>query len=393
MLEAPPLSLYVHLPWCVRKCPYCDFNSHPLRGDLPEAAYVDALLADFGQDAQLVEGRSIRTVFFGGGTPSLFSAAAIARVLAAVRARLPCAGDLEVTLEANPGAIEHGSFRDYRDAGVNRLSLGVQSFHRTQLTALGRVHDERAAHAAIEQAQAAGFDNLNVDLMYGLPAQTVDEAVADVRAACEHGPAHVSHYQLTLEPGTPFHRSPPMLPDEDECAAMQGATAAVLADAGYGHYEVSAWAHAGRECAHNLNYWTFGDYLGVGAGAHAKLTIGSSIRRTHKRRQPRAYLETAGGARRIEGERDVPPREAAFEFMLNALRLPRGFRAADFESRAGCPSALIAPILTEAVARGLLEPTAEGWKPSVLGLRFLNDLQALFLPGQGVPAALAGSST
>jgi oxygen-independent coproporphyrinogen-3 oxidase len=393
MREPPPLSLYVHLPWCVRKCPYCDFNSHPLRGDLPETAYVDALLADFEQDAAQVEGRTIRTVFFGGGTPSLFSAASIARVLAAVRGRLSCAGDLEVTLEANPGAIEHGSFRDYRDAGVNRLSLGVQSFHRGHLAALGRVHDERAAHAAIEQAQAAGFDNLNVDLMYGLPGQTVDDAVADVRAVCAHAPPHVSHYQLTLEPGTPFHRSPPVLPDEDECAAMQGATAAVLGDAGYGQYEVSAWARAGRECAHNLNYWTFGDYLGIGAGAHAKLTIGPAIRRTHKRRQPRAYIEAVRSTDRIEGGRDVAGREAAFEFMLNALRLPRGFRTADFESRTGCPPTLISPILADAVARRLLEPTSDGWRPTALGLRFLNDLQALFLPEQGVPAALAGSST
>jgi oxygen-independent coproporphyrinogen-3 oxidase len=392
-LAVPPLSLYVHLPWCVRKCPYCDFNSHPLRGELPVGEYVDALLADLEQDAALVEGRIVRTVFFGGGTPSLFPPAAIARLLAALRARLDCADNLEVTLEANPGTVEHGSFRDYRDAGVNRLSLGVQSFRRRHLIALGRIHDERAAHAAIEQAHAAGFDNFNIDLMYGLPGQDVEDAIADVRTACAHAPAHVSHYQLTLEPGTPFHRSPPVLPDEDACAAMQGATAAQLSEAGYAQYEVSAWARAGRECAHNLNYWTFGDYLGIGAGAHAKLTLGSSIRRTHKQRQPRAYLAAAHGAGRIEGEREVGPREAAFEFMLNALRLPAGFRTADFESRTGCPLALIGPIVAEAVARGLLEPAAGGWRPTALGLRFLNDLQALFLLEQPDPGVLAGSST
>ena len=392
-LTAPPLSLYVHLPWCVRKCPYCDFNSHPLRGEIPEAAYLAALVADFEQDAALVASRTIRTVFFGGGTPSLFSPASIARLLEVVRARLDCASDLEVTLEANPGAIEHGSFRDYCDAGVTRLSLGVQSFQRRHLVALGRIHDERAAHAAIEQAQAAGFENLNIDLMYGLPEQSLADAVADVNEACAHAPAHISHYQLTLEPGTPFHRNPPPLPDDEACAAIQDATFAMLARHGYAQYEISAHARAGRECAHNLNYWTFGDYLGIGAGAHGKLTVGRSIRRVHKQRQPRAYMESAQGSERIAGEHEVAPREAAFEYMLNALRLCRGFSAGEFEARTGCDIPMIATIIEDAVARRLLQPTPEGWRPSPLGLRFLNDLQALFLPDEAPTHALAGSST
>jgi len=390
---APPLSLYVHLPWCVRKCPYCDFNSHPLRGDLPEAAYLTALLADLEQDAVLVTGRTISTIFFGGGTPSLFSPDAIATLIESARARIGCAHDLEVTLEANPGTVEHGSFSDYRGAGVNRLSLGVQSFERRHLATLGRIHDDRAAYAAIEQAQAAGFENFNIDLMYGLPGQTLDEALADVRAACARAPAHISHYQLTLEPGTPFHRSPPTLPDDDAIDSMQTATLGLLAEHGYAQYEVSAHARSGRECAHNLNYWTFGDYLGIGAGAHAKLTLGATIRRTHKQRQPRAYIAGAAGAERIAGQRDVAPREAAFEFMLNALRLPKGFRIADFEARTHAGISTIAPILEEASARGLLEPTTRGWRPSALGLRFLNDLQSLFLPDEPGSSALAGSST
>jgi putative oxygen-independent coproporphyrinogen III oxidase len=388
-----PLSLYVHLPWCVRKCPYCDFNSHPLRGDVPEDAYLKALIADLDQDAVLATGRTIRTIFFGGGTPSLFSPDAIATLLESMRACIALADDLEVTLEANPGTVEHGSFRDYRGAGVNRLSLGVQSFEPRHLAALGRIHDERAAHAAIEQAQTAGFENFNIDLMYGLPDQTLAEALADVRAACAHAPAHISHYQLTLEPGTPFHRNPPPLPDEDAIDAIQTATIGMLADSGYAQYEISAHARRGRECAHNLNYWTFGDYLGIGAGAHAKITLGATIRRTDKRRQPRAYLASADRPERIAGQRDVLPREAAFEFMLNALRLPRGFQVADFEARTHTGISTIAPVLEHASARGLLEPITGGWRPSPLGLRFLNDLQALFLPDEPASSALAGSST
>jgi oxygen-independent coproporphyrinogen-3 oxidase len=390
---APPLSLYVHLPWCVRKCPYCDFNSHPLRGEVPEQAYVSALVADLEQDATQIPGRTIRTIFFGGGTPSLFSPDAIATLLESVRSRIGCVDDLEVTLEANPGTVEHGSFTGYRAAGVNRLSLGVQSFERRHLTRLGRIHDERAAHAAIEQAQHAGFENINIDLMYGLPEQTLAEALADVQAACAHAPTHISHYQLTLEPGTPFRKSPPPLPDDEAIDAMQAATLAVLADAGHTQYEISAHARAGRECAHNLNYWTFGDYLGIGAGAHGKLTLGPTIRRTDKQRQPGAYLASASGPGRVAGQRDVAPREAAFEFMLNALRLPRGFKVADFEARTHAKISIVAPMLEDASARGLLEPVAGGWRPTSLGLRFLNDLQALFLPDEPPTSALIGSST
>jgi oxygen-independent coproporphyrinogen-3 oxidase len=377
----PPLALYVHLPWCVRKCPYCDFNSHELRTTLPEEVYVRALIADLEQDLAWVRDRTIETVFFGGGTPSLFSPAAIGRLLDAVATRMDCASGLEVTLEANPGTVEHGRFADYRAAGVNRLSIGVQSFDSGHLARLGRIHDDAAAHRALHEARAAGFDNFNIDLMYGLPQQNVAQAVADVTAACAHAPAHISHYQLTLEPGTPFHRSPPALPTEDESAAMQSETHAVLAGHGYEQYEVSAFSRPGRECAHNLNYWTFGDYLGIGAGAHAKISSVAGIRRLHKRRQPNAYVESAAGPERIEEMREVTPREAAFEYMLNALRLRRRFDVADFEARTRCPVTAIAPLLEEALDRGLLEGgPGEGYRSTAFGLRFLNDLQALFLP-------------
>jgi oxygen-independent coproporphyrinogen-3 oxidase len=390
----PPLALYVHLPWCVRKCPYCDFNSHALRGSLPVDDYVEALVADLEQDAQQVEGRALVSVFFGGGTPSLFPPAAIARLLAAIRHRLPCADGIEVTLEANPGTLEHGSFAGYRSAGVTRLSLGVQSFNRDHLAAIGRIHDEQAAHVAVERAIAAGFDELNIDLMYGLPGQQVADALADVRAACAHGPTHVSHYQLTLEPGTPFHRHPPALPHEDACEAMQAETHALLREHGFERYEISAHARPGHECLHNLNYWTFGDYLGLGAGAHGKITDGERIVRTCKRRQPRAYLDSARDDGRVEERREVAPREAVFEYLLNALRLSRGFTRSQLEERTLCPIALIAPALDDAVGRGLLEATdGEGWRPTALGLRFLNDLQEMFLPDEGPIRVLAGSST
>jgi putative oxygen-independent coproporphyrinogen III oxidase len=378
--DLPPLALYVHLPWCVRKCPYCDFNSHELRGALPAAEYLRALLADFEQDIAQTSGRRLESVFFGGGTPSLFAPADLAALLDAVHARVPCADTLEVTMEANPGAVEHGRFRDYRAAGINRLSLGVQSFDTRNLAALGRIHDAEAAHVAIAQAQAAGFDNLNIDLMYGLPGQSPREALLDVRTACASAPAHISHYQLTLEPGTPFHRQPPVLPDEDACATIQEAAQACLHDAGYAQYEVSAYAQPARQCVHNLNYWHYGDYLGIGAGAHAKVTTAAGVRRTSKRRQPSAYVAQAQGPGRIEGEREIGPREAAFEYMLNALRLCNGFSRDELEERSRCAVEAIAPALAEATARGLLRPTASGWQPTALGSRFLNDLQALFLP-------------
>jgi putative oxygen-independent coproporphyrinogen III oxidase len=391
--QLPPLALYVHLPWCVAKCPYCDFNSHALRADLPERAYVRALLADLEREAGAVVRRPLVSVYFGGGTPSLFSAGAIGAVLEAAHAHFASALALEVTLEANPGTVEHGRFHDYRAAGVTRLSLGVQSFARAQLAALGRIHDDRAAHAAIDEARAAGFDNFNIDLMYGLPGQEVDDAVADVRAACAHGPAHVSHYQLTLEPGTPFHKHPPPLPEDDACAAIQDATLAALADEGFVHYEISGHAQPGRECVHNLNYWTYGDYLGIGAGAHGKTTSQHGIRRTRKHRHPSAYLGAAETGDFVEEAHDVTTRDAAFEFMLNALRLRAGFRDAEFEARTGCAIADIASGLAEARRRGLLERVGDGWRPTAFGLRFLNDLQALFLPEETDGYALARSRT
>jgi len=290
----PPLSLYIHFPWCVRKCPYCDFNSHAVRGDLPEDQYIDALLADLESDLPRVWGRPVRSVFLGGGTPSLFSPEAIERLLAGVRARVTLVPEAEVTLEANPGTVETERFRGYRAAGVNRLSIGIQSFQPEQLQKLGRIHGRDEALAAAQAARAAGFDNFNLDLMFGLPQQTLDEALADLRTALALNPTHLSLYQLTLEPNTLFHAQPPELPDEDVLAAMQEALQAELADAGFTQYEVSAYARAGRRCRHNLNYWQFGDYLGIGAGAHAKITDADGITRLWKVKQPRNFLETAG---------------------------------------------------------------------------------------------------
>ena len=295
-MPPPSLSLYVHLPWCVKKCPYCDFNSHGLKGTLPEAAYVDALLRDLDQDLPRVAGRRIETVFFGGGTPSLFSAAAIARFLDGALRRLPFAADAEVTLEANPGTVERGRFAEYRAAGVTRLSIGVQSFDPAALKVLGRIHSSTEAVTAAEEAHAAGLANFNLDLMYALPGQSLEGALDDVARAATLKPAHISHYQLTLEPNTLFHAHPPTLPDEDTAWAMQEACQGALAERGYKQYEVSAYAQAGRECRHNLNYWRFGDYLGLGAGAHGKLTDASGrVTRIWKVKHPETYLRGAGG--------------------------------------------------------------------------------------------------
>jgi oxygen-independent coproporphyrinogen-3 oxidase len=376
----PPLALYAHFPWCVRKCPYCDFNSHALKGELPEHRYVDALLADLEHDLPRVWGRRVQSVFLGGGTPSLISPAAIDRLLAGIRARIGLAPDAEITLEANPGTVEQQRFAGYRDAGVNRLSLGIQSFDDARLAALGRIHDAGEARRAVAHARAAGFDNVNLDLMFGLPGQTPDAALLDVRSAIALEPAHVSLYQLTLEPDTPFHARPPALPDEDGMAAMHELLPAALADAGFGHYEVSAYARAGRQCRHNRNYWEFGDYLGLGAGAHGKITHPSGVVRTAKRRQPQDYLRHAGTAAALAEERRLTPEDAAFEFMLNALRLVGGVPAELFAERTGLMPGTIEPALGRARARGLLDPDPEGLRPTALGRRFLNDLIALFLP-------------
>ncbi len=380
MLTAPPLGLYVHLPWCVSKCPYCDFNSHGLRGSLPWRRYTEAVVRDLERAAAGLGDREIATVFFGGGTPSLFPAESIAAILAAAARCLPVAAGAEVTLEANPGALELGDLGAFRDAGVNRLSLGVQSFSADALAALGRVHGPGDARAAAGAVPAAGLGRLNLDLMYALPGQTTEEAVADVRAALSLGPEHISHYQLTLEPNTLFHARPPVLPDEDAAAAMQEATATALASAGMRRYEVSAWSRPGAECRHNLNYWRYGDYLGVGAGAHGKLTWPEAARveRIRRLRHPEAYMAAADP---VETREDVSPADRIFEFMLNALRLVEGFDTALFERRTGVPARGLAPAVDRAVQRGLLEPrNGPGWRPTPRGLQFLNDLQILFLP-------------
>ncbi len=374
---APPLSLYIHLPWCVRKCPYCDFNSHALAGGLPEGAYADALLSDLDGEISHVQGRVVESVFVGGGTPSLFSPAAIERLLGGVRARLALAPQCEVTLEANPGVADAARLGGYRAAGVSRLSLGVQSFDDGCLRRIGRIHRARDAEVAVGAALHAGFEDLNIDLMYGLPGQTPEGALADVARAVALGPAHVSHYQLTLEPGTYFHRHPPALPGEEATWRMHTRCQARLRAAGYVQYEVSAYAREGRRSRHNLNYWRFGDYLGIGAGAHAKLTDAHGrIVRTVRQRNPRRYL----GRDFIAERRTVSEVDAAFEFVLNAFRLVDGFEPALFEQRAGRSLASLEPALSRAQARGLVERSATRIRPTALGRRFLDDLVAMFLP-------------
>ena len=377
----PPLSLYVHLPWCLRKCPYCDFNSHEWRGAAdgpPEGAYVDALVADLEHALPDVWGRKVSTVFLGGGTPSLFSPDAIDRLLAAVRARLPLSPDAEVTMEANPGTFERRRFEGYRDAGVTRLSIGVQSFDARHLKALGRVHDADEARAAAAAAVEL-FDEVNLDLMYGLPGQSVDDALADVEQALAFRTTHLSCYQLTLEPNTVFHRYPPALPDEDAIDAMGAAIEQRLSRAGFEHYEVSAYARAGHACRHNLNYWRFGDYLGIGAGAHAKVSLPDRVVREIRHKQPAQYLERAAAGDPVMERRDVPASELGFEFMLNALRLTEGVPASSFAERTGLPLAAIAREIDAATARGLLDPDPALLRPTPLGRRFLNTLTALFL--------------
>ncbi len=399
MLSLPPLSLYVHLPWCVRKCPYCDFNSHEYRdaagGPPPFAAYVDALIADLDLDLPLAWGRTVHSVFFGGGTPSLFPAAAIDRFLQAASARLRFAPGCEITLETNPGTAEHGRFGDYLRAGVNRVSFGIQSFDDGCLRRLGRIHDSTQAEAAVKLAQDAGLDNLNLDLMYALPGQTLAMALHDLERAFALAPAHISHYQLTLEPNTVFAARPPEhLPDEDLAWDMQEQGQARLAAAGYAQYEISAYARPGRQCAHNLNYWRFGDYLGIGAGAHGKLSLPAEggdagrILRRWKLKHPAAYLAQAGTAAAIGGDEDIAPAQRPFEYMLNLLRLREGFALAAFEARTGLPRAAIAAPLAEAAAAGWLVVEDERVRPTESGLRFANDVIALFLPTPG-PAVAA----
>jgi putative oxygen-independent coproporphyrinogen III oxidase len=376
-LQLPPLALYVHLPWCVRKCPYCDFNSHEARGGVPERAYVSALLNDLESQLPRVWGRRLESIFIGGGTPSLFSPEAIDELLAGIRARLPWRPDLEVTLEANPGTVEHGLFGGYRQAGINRLSLGIQSFDRELLGRIGRIHDDRDAYRAIEEARAGGFDNLNLDLMFGLPGQSLQQGLADLQAAVGARPEHISWYQLTLEPNTLFAARPPTLPPEETVDALFTRGQLLLRDEGYTRYEISAYARAGQECRHNRNYWEFGDYLGLGAGAHGKLTdvAHGTIERLLQPRQPEAYLQDPGSVRVTPIAQHALP----FEFMLNALRLTRGVPAALFAERTGLPISILAEARTQALDQGLLEPDPEVLRATDLGLRFLNDLLERFL--------------
>ncbi|MBK6980170.1 MAG: oxygen-independent coproporphyrinogen III oxidase-like protein [Betaproteobacteria bacterium] len=375
----PPLALYVHIPWCLKKCPYCDFNSHEAKGEVPEARYVDAVIADLEASVPKVWGRRVHAIFLGGGTPSLFSARAIERLLTAARTLLTVEPDAEITLEANPGTFEQEKFRDFRGAGVTRLSVGIQSFDAERLKAIGRVHDAGEARRAAEIALAT-FDNVNLDLMYALPGQSVEAALEDIRAAIAFAPQHLSAYHLTLEPNTWFHRYPPPLPDEDASAAMQEAIEGALAAAGYEHYETSAFARPGMRSRHNLNYWRFGDYLGVGAGAHGKLSFADRVVRETRHRQPRAYQEGALAGDAIQDSHEVPAAELPFEFLMNALRLSEGFAVPLFAERTGLSLATVEAPLARAEAAGLIERDAFAVRPTPLGRRFLNDLLGLFLP-------------
>ena len=384
----PPLALYVHIPWCLKKCPYCDFNSHERRGEIPQARYVDALLADLELALPSIWGRRVHTVFFGGGTPSLFAPEAIDRILAGVRSRVPLAPDAEITLEANPGTFERARFAGFRAAGINRLSVGVQSFEPKFLNALGRVHDADEARAAAAAAIEI-FGNVNLDLMYALPGQTPADAQSDLAQALRFSPPHLSFYHLTIEPNTLFHRYPPSLPDDETAADIEDAIAATLGAAGYLHYETSAYARPGHECRHNLNYWRFGDYLGIGAGAHSKLSFPERVVRQVRHKQPQQYMEEVERGSPLAEDRTVERGEIGFEFMLNALRLTDGVPVALFAERTGFALTLVQKELDEAERRGLVERDHQRMRPTPLGQRFLNDLQAIFLPA---PAAVAAET-
>ena len=376
-MELPPLGLYIHLPWCERKCPYCDFNSHETR-DLPEAQYIDALLQDLDADIPQLHQREVATLFIGGGTPSLFSAPGIARLLKELGNRIALSPTLEATMEANPGSAEADKFAAFRAAGINRLSLGIQSFQDEQLQALGRVHNSEQAHAAIDFARAAGFDSFNIDLMHGLPGQGIESADADLRTALSYQPAHLSWYQLTIEPNTVFHKRPPSLPVEDMLADIQDDGEHLLISNGLQQYEVSAYSQPGFECRHNRNYWSFGDYLGIGAGAHGKITASDgSIQRTAKRRQPGDYMSSAAGAF-TASTRVLTRDEIPGEFMLNALRLNQGFTISLFESRTGLPISSIQTQLEQLIDRGLLEQVESTIRTTALGRRFLDSVVAEF---------------
>jgi putative oxygen-independent coproporphyrinogen III oxidase len=379
VLQPPPLALYVHFPWCVRKCPYCDFNSHTLHGELDERRYIEALERDLQAQAPAAGGREVISIFLGGGTPSLFSPDAVARLLEAARRHLVLAAGLEVTLEANPGTIERGRFAEYRAAGVNRVSLGAQSFDDARLAALGRIHCADETRRAAAELHAAGLDNFNIDLMYALPGQDVGAARRDVAEALALRPSHLSHYQLTIEAGTVFAGRPPVLPDDDAAEQMLEACRELLEREGFAQYEVSAYAAAGRRCRHNLNYWTFGDYLGIGAGAHGKLSLADEgeVVRTTQVREPRRYLAAAGQGTFTRAP--VPVTELPFEFMLNALRLVDGFEVDTFTGRTGLAWETVARTMADLVGEGLIVARGPCYRASPLGLRFLNDILLRFV--------------
>jgi oxygen-independent coproporphyrinogen-3 oxidase len=377
----PPLSLYIHIPWCVRKCPYCDFNSHEAHGAIPDQEYVDALLRDLDSALPLIWGRKIYSIFIGGGTPSLLSGDALSYLLTQVRMRLPLAHEAEITLEANPGTVEADKFAAFRDAGVNRLSLGIQSFNDNHLHALGRIHSGDEARRAIDIAQSH-FDNINLDLMYALPGQSLEEALLDVRSAMSFTPQHLSCYHLTLEPNTLFAQNPPQLPDDDASSEMQMGIETLLAEHGYQHYETSAFALSGKYSRHNLNYWQFGDYLGIGAGAHSKLSFHDKVIRQARHKQPKAYIDGVAQGAEVQSEQVLGKDDLAFEFMMNALRLNGGFEESLFQERTSLPLLLIRNELQAAEQKGLLVREAGRIAPTEMGRRFLNDLLQIFLAAE-----------
>ena len=384
----PPLSLYIHVPWCVRKCPYCDFNSHEVRNGIPEQDYIQALVTDLEQALPSVWGRSIETVFIGGGTPSLLSSQAIDFLLGEVRARVPLKPAAEITLEANPGTVDQARFAGFREAGINRLSVGIQSFQDTLLAAIGRIHNAREALLAIEAAHSAGFDNFNLDLMFGLPGQTTSQALADLQQAVAVQPAHISWYELTIEPNTWFHRHPPARPDDETLLAMQAGGQELLADAGYLRYEVSAFARPGRQCRHNLNYWQFGDYLGIGAGAHSKITDAATqtVRRVARVKHPRSYIERVQKATHISSRIELSTADIILEYLMNSLRLSGGFSKAEFSASTGLDWPYIEPQLTTAIDNGWLSDNNGRIRTTLKGQRYLDELLQQWLPEPSIHA-------
>ncbi len=382
MLQQPPLSLYVHLPWCVRKCPYCDFNSHAVSGAIPFESYLQALLADLESDLPGIWGRVVHSIFIGGGTPSLFPATLVEALISGIKARCTVHPAAEITLEANPGSVEHDRFNAYRDAGINRISLGIQSFSDPQLTAIGRIHNASEANEAIRSVRQAGFDNINLDIMYGLPGQTTGLALADIRAATEAAPEHISHYQLTLEPNTLFAAKPPVLPAETELEEMQEQCLNLLTEAGYDQYEVSAYAKNDNACRHNINYWRFGDYLGIGAGAHGKVTRageGLVVRRI-KHKSPGRYLAALADGQWLAEEKILSDDDLLFEFFLNQLRLKKGVNKSDFSARTGLPWRIVEDRVEQTIQQGLLSELDGVLVATGLGWNHLNTLQGMFLP-------------